>query len=268
MTRTVLLHDREVLRNALREHPALHVYELGDLDDLFFPRTCWFARQDDDGHIGPVALLYLPETGGPVVLAFAAAERSSELEALLASLRPALPRRFHLHASPGAARALAPDYALESHCLYRKMALADRSALVGESRDDEGGIVTLGPEDQAELLAFYAAAYPGNAFYPWMLQTRRFVGARVAGKLASVAGVHVFSTSERVAALGNVATLPDHRGHGLGARVTAALCRRLLPDCDTVGLNVRADNAGAIRLYERLGFETVAEFEELDATAA
>ena len=52
------------------------------------------------------------------------------------------------------------------------------------------------------------------------------------GRLASVAGIHVYSRTYRVAALGNIATMPTHRNRGLAS-------------------------------YTALGFEPVAGYEEL-----
>ncbi len=76
------------------------------------------------------------------------------------------------------------------------------------------------------------------------------------------AGVHVYSSSYRVAALGNIATDSAWRGQGLAQRATAQLCRWLLDTVDTIGLNVNADNAAAIACYRKLGFEVAAEYDE------
>lgn len=78
----------------------------------------------------------------------------------------------------------------------------------------------------------------------------------------SVAGVHVYSARFRMAALGNITTHPDWRGQGLGTAATAGLCKNLLKTVDTVGLNVSSDNETAIRMYEKLGFEAVAKYNE------
>ena len=96
-----------------------------------------------------------------------------------------------------------------------------------------------------------------------MLAMGPYVGVREAGALTCVAGVHVFSPAWRVAALGNVATLPAQRGRGLARRACAALCRLLLEQgIESVALNVRADNAPALQAYRRLGFEPVADYVE------
>jgi predicted GNAT family acetyltransferase len=116
--------------------------------------------------------------------------------------------------------------------------------------------------DLAEVTEFYQRSYPGNWFDPRMLETGQYFGLREQGALVSVAGVHVYSPQYRVAALGNIATLPDCRGQGFARRVTAAVCRSLLSSVDYIGLNVKADNSPAIRCYQRLGFETVTSYGE------
>jgi predicted GNAT family acetyltransferase len=113
-----------------------------------------------------------------------------------------------------------------------------------------------------DLLRLYDESYPGNWFDPHLLQTRQYFGLRVKGGLVSVAGVHVYSETYRVAAIGNVVTHPAHRNKGYARLVTARLCQSLLETVDHIGLNVRADNEAAIACYRKLGFKTVAPYGE------
>jgi len=39
----VELRDRDELASFFRRRPAVHAYELGDLDDFFWPHTRWFG---------------------------------------------------------------------------------------------------------------------------------------------------------------------------------------------------------------------------------
>lgn len=237
----VELADRTRLRAYYRRDPALHVYELGDLDDFFWPRTRWFALEP------AVALVYDDTTlialGDPTALA-----------PLLGELRDRLPARLHAHLSPGLLGVLADRYRVERRAECLKMVLARRDAAVAAD------VVRLGPADHAELRAFYDASYPDHWFDPRMLATGHYVGVRDGG-LVAAAGVHVYAPAEGVAALGNIAVAPDRRGHGLGARVTAAVCESLAGIAH-VGLNVRADNRAAIACYERLGFTPIARYDE------
>ena len=66
-------------------------------------------------------------------------------------------------------------------------------------------------------------------------------------------GTHLLAREEGAAAIGNVYTRRDHGGGGLGRLVTSAVVGEL-SGVETIGLNVRADNAAALHLYESLGF--------------
>jgi RimJ/RimL family protein N-acetyltransferase len=125
-----------------------------------------------------------------------------------------------------------------------------------------GKVTRLEAADLPALQALYEASYPGNWFDPRMLETGCYYGFRSGMEILSVAGIHVYSPSYRVAALGNITTHPAHRGRGLCISVTARLCHVLLQEMDFIGLNVKADNAAAIHCYEKLGFERAGEYEE------
>ena len=249
----ITLSDRARLRAYFRRAPELHLYELGDLDDFFWPHTRWYGLEDG-GDLRAVALVYAA-SALPVVLAIGDRPPLAEL---LAAIRDELPARLYGHLTPGLHDALAPRYASEPHGELLKLALADRARLDGV---DTGAVLRLGAEDRAEVEQFFARAYPGNWFDPRMLETGQYFGIRD-GALVAAGGVHVYSPAERVAALGNIAVAESHRGRGLGTRVTARICRSVLEAVDHVGLNVRRDNRAAIACYERLGFATIAPFEE------
>lgn len=254
------LLDRDEIARFLQRDPALHLYELGDLDDFFWPHTRWFGQRAG-AELEEVVLLY----GGmslSTLLGFSS--DPARLAAVVAELAPALPRRFYAHLSGDAVEALADAYALEPHGTHLKLVLRDATRL---PEVPSAEVAALRPEHAAEALDFYSRAYPHNWFDPRMLETGRYLAVRHGGALVAVAGVHVWSPRERVAALGNVATLPAARGRGLGRTVTAALCRLLLGEVDLVGLNVSADNAAALALYEGLGFVRVAAYRETMATA-
>jgi predicted GNAT family acetyltransferase len=83
-----------------------------------------------------------------------------------------------------------------------------------------------------------------------------FYGAFDSERLVSVAGTHIVSDQERIAALGNVMTHPDYRGQGLATMVTSAVCEELLDrDIEMIGLSVSRTNEAAIRVYEKIGFK-------------
>lgn len=260
----VELRDRDEIARFLRRRPAVHAYELGDLDDFFWPHTRWLAWRPD-GRIEQVALLYA-EPEPPVLIALAE-EPATGMDALLRSFAPALPARLYAHLSPGLVESLAPAREIETDAIsHRKLGLVDPALL---ERHDTAEVEALGPENLTEVEAFYACAYPDTWFQARMLETGRYVGIRLDGGLACVAGVHVWSPTWRVATLGNVATVPSARGSGLATAACARLCRVLLDDgIDVISLNVRADNVAAIRAYEKLGFEHAADYVEVMLRAA
>jgi ribosomal protein S18 acetylase RimI-like enzyme len=243
------VRDRDRLRALLRRDPALHVYELADLDDRFWPHTRWFVEGD------AVALLYTANDP-PVVVALGDGQAP-----LLRALRDELPPAVYAHLSPGLAGCLQPRFVDDARGAYGKMRLAD-ARVVRARAADVADAVAFAPDHADELVAFYRHAYPGGWFDPRMLDTGYFRGVRVDGAIVAAAGVHACSQRERIAAIGNVAVAEAWRGHGLAARVTAATCIALLADVDVVGLNVKADNAAAIACYRRLGFVAVAPYEE------
>ncbi|MFI5866558.1 GNAT family N-acetyltransferase [Streptomyces sp. NPDC051546] len=255
------LHDRSDLAARFERDPALNLMELGDLDDLPWPHTNWYSVSTD----GPVALLYAVGEV-PTLLGFTRPARAAALEELAEAMLPVLPRRFLGHLTGNAAKVLESGYAAQSRTILLRMALTEPGRADGYPAGPWQP-APLSRDDLPELLELFAQAYPGNWFDDRMLDTGQYVGARQAGQLVAVAGVHVHSAAYRVAALGNVTTHPRVRGQGAAGACVAALCRQLGETVDHIGLNVRADNATAVRLYRRLGFSEVAEFTEALFTA-
>ena len=255
----VELRDRDVIAELCRRRPAVHAYELGDLDDFFWPHTRWLGWERSE-RIEQLALLY-DEPDPPVLLALAE-EPEEGMADLLRAVAGRLPGRLYAHLSPSLVDALAPSlFPVSDPVAHCKLGLVDPGRLAQNDTED---VELLSSAQLHEVEAFYGRAYPGTWFQPRMLQTGRYVGIRRGGELACVAGVHVWSPRWRVAALGNVATLPGMRGAGLATAACARLCRVLLDDgIDVVSLNVRADNAAAIRAYEKLGFVHAADYVEV-----
>ena len=111
----------------------------------------------------------------------------------------------------------------------------------------------LGPDDVPAMRALVAATEPG----PWADSTHLFgdfFGLRdEAGTLVAMAGER-FRPAPGLAELSAVCTAASARGQGLAAQVVARVIEGFSKRDETAFLHCRADNAGAIRLYEALGF--------------
>jgi ribosomal protein S18 acetylase RimI-like enzyme len=257
--RTEIIHDRAAIAAFLRHNADLRAYELGDLDDFFWPATTWYGLVDSQRAIRELFLAY--NGGDLLVLLAQVAESPKNARTLLRSILHLLPRRVYSHLAPELVDIMAGDYRhAESHGPHAKMALAEPARL---DLIDTTDVVQLKTDELAEIRAFYDASYPGNWFDPRMLETGHYYGYRRAGELLCVSGVHVYAPLQGVAALGNITTSPDARGQGLATQVTARLCKELLRTVDRIGLNVRSDNGAAIACYSRLGFVKVGEYEEV-----
>ncbi len=258
MTGLVMVHDRDALERFFRRDTALNVYQLADLDPWFWPQTCWYGWAPD-AQLEAVALLY---TGGaPPALLLLAQPDDPAPARLLDALSGVLPRRFQAHLQPGLVSRLR-GWQVHSRGRHLKMVLVDPAAVQPDPL-----VESLDTAHLDLVQDLYARAYPDNWFDPRMLGTGAYVGIREGEQLVCVAGVHTLSSVQRVAALGNITTDPAFRGRGLARRATGALCSRLLDKVDTIGLNVKDDNAAALSVYERLGFEVVAAYQEIEASA-
>jgi ribosomal protein S18 acetylase RimI-like enzyme len=256
----VILDDKEEIESFLRRNVPLHIYELGDLDDFYWPHTTWYAMREGK-QVRALLMLYTAEAL-PVVLALCEDGEIPLQRELMRSIFHLLPRRFYGHVTPGIEEALSHSYVLIHLGAHLRMLLKDPRPL---EEVDTTLVFPLSISDVGDLMAFYKLSYPGHNFSPRMLKTNMYWGVKKEGSIVSVAGVHVCSQSYRVAALGNIATHPDFRKRGLGTAVTAKLCSSLLDIVERIGLNVRMDNAAAINIYKNLGFSIEIEFNQYSA---
>ncbi|HEV7178628.1 MAG TPA: GNAT family N-acetyltransferase [Candidatus Baltobacteraceae bacterium] len=69
--------------------------------------------------------------------------------------------------------------------------------------------------------------------------------------------------SPQTAQLQGIWTPPEMRGKGLATAALGAICERLLAMTPSLSLYVNDFNAPALALYDRIGFQTVAEFQTI-----
>ena len=105
--------------------------------------------------------------------------------------------------------------------------------------------------DAPEMLALAVLTKPGP-FAERTNQLGGFIGVRIEGRLVAMAGERMKPTG--FAEVSGVCTHPDARGRGYAAGLMRVVARGILARGETPFLHAYADNAGAISLYESLGF--------------
>jgi predicted GNAT family acetyltransferase len=118
----------------------------------------------------------------------------------------------------------------------------------GESESD---IMPLDDDDAQEMVALATLTQPG----PFLARTHRmgrFVGIRIDGRLAAMAGERMRFPGWTE--LSGVCTHPDFRGRGLARRLSQHVAARIAARGDTAFLHAWRDNTRAIGLYEQFGF--------------
>ncbi|CCK32451.1 acetyltransferase [Streptomyces davaonensis JCM 4913] len=111
--------------------------------------------------------------------------------------------------------------------------------------------VRLGPADVPEMLDLVARTRPGP-FLPRTLEMGTYLGIRQDGALVAMAGERLRPPGWTE--ISAVCTDPAVRGQGLAGRLVRAVAHGIQERGETPFLHTGADNAGAIRLYEALGF--------------
>ena len=232
------LTDQTAIRAILRRDPIWGVYALGDLAPRMFPKTQWF---------GPDLALVLHDFDTSILFAIGTGAVREALDHVRWPV--------HLQLQQDALDEVARYAVIEQQCQMWRMGWHG-PAKAGRHREPERA-VRLGAADVPALLKLYAdGEATGEApdfFYPSMVTDGVFFGVYEGDALVAAAGTHLFAPEERAVAIGNIYTMRDRRGRGLGAAVTRAVLD-VVKDSVTVGLNVRAHNHAALHLYESLGF--------------
>jgi ribosomal protein S18 acetylase RimI-like enzyme len=122
----------------------------------------------------------------------------------------------------------------------------------------------LGVEDVPQIGYLYEGKLDApDGYHPRQLAMGPFVGVWKSETLVATAGIHVFSESRSVAAIGNVYTHPDWRRRGFARACTASLLTILITKgFETIILNVGQKNQAAVALYEKMGFKIHCPFYE------
>lgn len=244
--------DKTRLATLMEADRETHIYGLADLEEPLWSASTWYLR--DNAAVGVIS------DGTKWVTGYAMSRVApAETLDLFAEVNQELPSGSWVTGATGLAGVVDGIRPARTIGAHWRMILADDAA-----PDDHSDVSWLASSDVDAMDELHSTE-PGGAFWlPTMLEANPFVGVWEGDRLIASAGCHVASRHFGVAAIGAVFTRPSHRGRGLGARVTSALCHRIRSEYPTIGLNVEVSNAPALSVYDRLGFSRVFQYEEIE----
>jgi len=241
--------DRTLIRGFLERDRLYAAYPLADTDDAEFERTRWGLAFERGA---PVALVMEYRGISPQPL-FVMGEPAGIVAVLRDVVRP---RISYATVRPELVPAVRKHYRLDAPAPMVRMVVGPDTfcPVAGEAvRLDQGDTRHLNRLYQLGLTAYLPQeAVAAGVYY----------GVRRGTRLIAAAGTHVIGPQWGIAAVGNVYTHREYRGQGLAKVVTSAVTAELLRRCDTVVLNVRADNPPALAVYRALGYRDALAFEE------
>lgn len=135
----------------------------------------------------------------------------------------------------------------------RHVALQMVAASVIEEPSRAIDMVPLGAEDAIQMLELAILTEPG----PFGVRTGelgQFWGVRIGGRLVAMAGERL--RVEGFSEVSGVCAHPDFRGQGLARALMLRVMAQIRARGETPFLTTYAHNAGAIALYEKIGFRT------------
>ncbi len=251
-----LIHKSEI-RPILEEDRHYAAYALGDLEDGFFEHCRWYIAEES-ASFRSLALVYAG-FDPPVLFLMGTGQGT---EALLNG--PVEIDRATMNGLAEHLDAIRLHYRCDAIRRTWRMKLKPRDLQEPAETRPSGICRRLTGADMNRLRALYTFG-GGDVFSPAQVIQGTFYGFDMGGQLIAVAGTHIISVAQSVAAVGNVMTHPDYRGRGYATLATYAVCQELVQRAiETIVLNVREDNIPAIRIYEKLGFVRHCLFYECD----
>jgi ribosomal protein S18 acetylase RimI-like enzyme len=226
------------------------------------PAPSGAAPERPDGVAHPEQPVGLWALGAPEATAALLVDLASSGDLPGRVVRTGLPRgtldRLGRHATAVGLPAILCDRAGE-HAASTWDFLATREAPPVQPGEEHVEALT-GPSAAAQVRACLDVANPLAEMSPEDPLTRWWGWRDPDGVLRGVVGARQAAPGVPWS-LGSIATDPAWRGHGIAAATTAVVTRAGLTEADWVTLGMYADNDRARRLYTRLGYTVVQEFE-------
>lgn len=252
MWKTGTLTDKSQILAYLETDRLYAAYAIGDLEPGMFEQSVWAGAEEAD-RMQALALLFRGLEPPPLFL-------MGETDGLRAILENVLcPEWVYVTCREEHLSMTRDFYAWGETAPIPMWRMALRPARFRPVGNDSVRLTSAHSDQLAELYALGG----GLAFGPAQVKHGVFCGIFASDRLVAAAGTHLVSPTYSVAAVGNVFTHPDYRGRGYGTAVTGAVVAELLRQgIRDVVLNVGQDNAVAVHIYERLGFERYCPFFE------
>jgi ribosomal protein S18 acetylase RimI-like enzyme len=252
--------------------PALYAYLLGDLDPFFFENTRWWVAQKNARADSPIeaALLNYNAFSTPDLIGLAENDAQAALWRMALAK---LPTQAHVHyrkqhepiiTGTGKVKPIGTHFRM----VWRPNQEQDNLGSHKEAQVDYGEVVALSAGDIKRIRELHQCAAPVSYFDERLLETGLCFGIFRGDQLVAFSGCHVYSREYSIAALGAIATHPQFRSQGLGAKVTARALDELQKTIDCICLNVHSENIPALKIYKRLGFQVHCEYEEAILTVS
>jgi RimJ/RimL family protein N-acetyltransferase len=254
------LTDKYQIRRILLRDPRWCVYALGDLTPRMFSKCQWFtsASATATDATSPDLTLVLHDYGTSILFAMGTGSIREALEHVTWPV--------HLQVRQDALEEVARHASVSDEKTMWRMAWEGPDIRTRAAEGTEHTVLRrLTADDLEKLRQLYAngetTGESPDFFYDSMVTDGVFFGVFEGDYLVAAAGTHLVSRDEGAAAIGNVYTRKEKRGRGYGKVATSAVLQAL-KDLPTIGLNVRAGNIPAIRVYQSLGFIRHCEFVE------
>ena len=238
----------EKIRLILEQDRLWTAYALADLDPVYAEGANWFVEAN-------AAILFYQALQPPVLFIYGPSDAISRLITKV----PQGPVQFMVREH--SREALMQRLAISREVEMWRMALDPKQF---KPIPVNANCRRLGPADLAPVdKLIEGQPDQPDAFSSFQLKHGVFYGQWQDSALVAMAGTHVLSKSLDVAAVGNVFTHPDYRGHGYGRKVSAAVVADLLNQgLGTIVLNVAQNNEAALKIYSDLGFWPVYGYYE------
>lgn len=226
-------------------------FALADLEPPLRAYSQFALARRSDGHGRAICLILRHPIIGQVLSPFGDEEG---IAALLS--RGDLPERPLLQVQEGHLPVLQRSYQpAENWKRLWRMAI-DAAAWRAPQQATPLPVRRLTPADVPALEKLYAH-HPENHFSADLFTEGLFFGIAEGEHMIAAGGTHALVPAHGIAVLGHILTAPQARGQGYATAITATLVTTLFQaGFSLVVLNVLADNASAIHIYQRLGFQT------------